>query len=181
MKVRQALNQTIIVWLALSVSSSLGACQLLKGGKIGAGGSGKSSAATAGGADAKNAALLNGAWQVSYALNGETQSAHMTLNPGAGGFEGTGTDDSNGTNFIIDTGFLASNTVGFHKRYHVDENPNLAPIVYDGTFEVVSNPAYKGPYMHGSYKVDAGNGPAAGAGRLGRSESGRPGSQWRSQ
>jgi len=163
MRVSQALKQSIILLMLLAFASSLTGCQLLKGSKPGAGKAGSASTAAGGGARrsaAPGSSLIMGDWQVSYAVNGETQSAHMTFKAVGDGFEGTGTDDANGQNFVIDTGFISGNSVGFHKRYHVDENPNLPPIVYDGTFEMVSNDAYKGPYMHGSYKLSKGDGPA---------------------
>ncbi|MBU6453631.1 MAG: hypothetical protein KGS72_17765 [Cyanobacteria bacterium REEB67] len=157
---RRSIGQFTIKSLALglttlALSSTLSGCQLLKTTKPGQAGG-----AAAGGAKSNsNMALIAGTWQISYAVGGEVQSAHMTVAPNAIGFEGTGTDDSTGQNFVIDSGFLAGNKIGFHKRYHVDENPNLPPLVYDGTFEVVSNAAYKGPYMKGNYKLDKVEGP----------------------
>jgi hypothetical protein len=159
MKVSQALNQSIMLLLVLAIASSLTGCQFLGKGKGGAGGP-KGGAPTTGIASV-GAKLIEGAWQISYSVAGETQSAHMTVTTNPGGFDGTGTDDSDGKNFVIDSGFLSGNSVGFHKRYHVDENPNLPPIVYNGTFEVVSNPTYKGPYMHGNYTLDQGGGQGA--------------------
>ena len=152
MRVSQALKQSIIVSSVMVIVSSLAGCQLLKPGKAGPSKGGASQ--TNGGPATPSNSPLIGAWQVSYAVNGDTQSAHLTLTPCAGGFEGTGSDDSNNQNFVIDSGFVSGKSVGFHKRYHVDENPNLPPIVYDGTFEMVANQAYKGPYMHGTYKLD---------------------------
>jgi hypothetical protein len=136
----------------------LSGCQLLKTSKPGQstnkGGNGGN-----GGKGSPMMSQIAGTWQISFAFGEETRSSHMTLSPNATGFEGTGTDDSDGTSFVIDSGFLAGNKIGFHKRYHVDENPNLPPLVYDGTFEMVSNAAYKGPYMKGSYKLDKLEGP----------------------
>jgi hypothetical protein len=154
MRFSQALSQSIMLLLVMAIVTSLAGCQFLgkKGGKSGGNGARTSSG------NNPNAKLLLGSWQVSYAVNGDTRSSHMTLTPAPGGFEGTGTDDTDGGNFIVDTGFLAGSTVGFQKRYHVEENPNLPPIVYDGTFEVVANETYKGPYMHGTYKLDKGDG-----------------------
>ena len=157
MRFNQAVSQSIMLILVFAIVSSLAGCQFLPKGK-----GGKPTAKAGAGQAPPNAnpgaKLLAGDWQVSYALSGDTQSAHMTITPSTGSFEGTGTDDANGNNFVVDSGFLSGTAIGFHKRYHVDENPNLPPIVYDGTFEVVSNDAYKGPYMHGKYKVDKGDG-----------------------
>ncbi|MBS1993648.1 MAG: hypothetical protein JSS83_24200 [Cyanobacteria bacterium SZAS LIN-3] len=154
MRVSQAFSQSLKMLMVIAICASTTGCQYLKLGKTPP--ATKPGPQT--GATSPAAAQIGGNWQVSYAVNGETRSAHMTINPSSGGFEGTGNDDADGQNFVIDTGFIAGNTIGFHKRYHVDENPNLPPIVYDGTFEMVSNPSYKGPYMHGTYKLDPGNG-----------------------
>ena len=80
----------------------------------------------------------------------------MVLAQNGNKFEGTGTDDKDGQPFVIDSGLQAGKAVSFHKRYHVDENPNLPPIVYQGNFETVNTPAYSGPYMSGTYKLSKG-------------------------
>jgi hypothetical protein len=160
MRLPQALNQSIYLLLVVAILSTLAAstlagCNLI--GKKGAGGA-KGGAHSTTAANSSNVKALMGQWQISYAVNGDTQSAHVTLTPSPGGFEGTGTDDNNNGPFIVDSGFMAGNSVGFHKRYHVEENPNLPPIVYDGTFEMVTNDTYKGPYMHGNYKLERADG-----------------------
>jgi hypothetical protein len=153
MRFSQALNQSIMLLLVFALASSLAACQFL-GKSKGKGGSQAHSGTSAAPANSP----LMGQWRVSYSVNGDTLSAHVTFTPNSGGFEGTGTDDSNNQNFVVDDGFISGKSIGFHKRYHVDENPNLPPIVYDGTFEMVSNPTYKGPYMHGTYKLSRSDG-----------------------
>jgi hypothetical protein len=131
---------------------SLSACQSVKipsGGNSGAAGTGTTATAPQGGPIAGN-------WQVSYSVSGETQSAHMTLAQSGNKFEGSGTDDKDGQTFVIDSGLFSGKSVIFHKRYHVDENPNLPPIVYQGTFEMANTPTYSGPYMNGTYKLNKG-------------------------
>jgi hypothetical protein len=141
----------VVSVLAIASATGLSGCQLTKTSK------GVVPTTPLAGGQAKGASVgqIPGAWQISYSVNGETQSAHVTFTPSSTGFEGTGTDDSDGKAFVVDTGFMAGKSIGFHKRYHVDENPNLPPIVYDGTYEMVSNDAYKGPYMKGTYKLES--------------------------
>ena len=156
MRVSQALNQSISLCMVLAVCASITGCQFLKMGKGGAkpGGSGQAT----GGAPTASAAQIAGTWQVSYSVGGETRSAHMTFNPTPAGFDGNGTDDADGQAFVVDTGFVAGNTIGFHKRYHVDENPNLPPIEYNGTFDMAAPDNNKQPYMKGTYRLDKGGG-----------------------
>jgi len=94
-----------------------------------------------------------GNWQISYSVGGETRSAHMNISQNGASFQGLGTDDSDQQNFVIDAGAINGKSIRFHKRYHVDENPNLPPIVYTGNFEMTKGADYSGPYMSGTYKV----------------------------
>lgn len=145
---------TFIVLAILSVSSlmSLSACQSVKiapGGQNQPSGSGHVDTQPKG-----QPGPLSNTWQVSYSVNGETRSSHMTLVQNGTQFEGSGTDDENATPFVVDSGVFSGNSVLFHKRYHVDENPNLPPIIYQGKFEMANSPNYSGPYMSGSYKFN---------------------------
>jgi len=151
MRVSQALNQSILICMVTILCSGMTGCQYLK---IGKGGGKAGTPATSGGAPTTSAAQIAGTWQVSFSVGGETRSAHMTFNPTPAGFDGTGVDDADGQNFVIDTGFVSGNTIGFHKRYHVDENPNLPPIEYNGTFDMASPANNKQPYMKGTYRLD---------------------------
>lgn len=99
---------------------------------------------------------ISGPWQVSYVVNGETLSAHLNINQTGNTFQGTGTDDKDGQAFVIDKGQISGSNIGFNKRYHVEENPNLPPIVYQGAYKVAKTQAYSGPYMSGSYKLTKG-------------------------
>ncbi|MBK9282328.1 MAG: hypothetical protein IPM93_29600 [Candidatus Obscuribacter sp.] len=99
---------------------------------------------------------MSGPWQVSYEVGGEPKSAHMTLNQTGATFQGTGTDDHDSQNFVIDKGSIAGTSITFHKRYHVDENPNLPPIIYQGTFEMAKTETYSGPYASGTYSLTKG-------------------------
>ena len=156
MRVSQALNQTILICMVITLCSGMTGCQYLKLGK---GGAKPGATATGGTAPTTSAAQIAGTWQISYSVGGETRSAHMTFNPTPAGFDGTGIDDDHeGQNFVIDTGFVSGNTIGFHKRYHVDENPNLPPIEYNGTFDMASAANNKQPYMKGTYRLDKGGG-----------------------
>jgi hypothetical protein len=94
-----------------------------------------------------------GNWQVSYSVGGDTQSAHMNISQSGTSFQGVGVDDSTQGNFVIDAGVINGKSITFHKRYHVDENPNLPPIIYIGSFEMAKTAEYSGPYMSGTYKA----------------------------
>lgn len=109
---------------------------------------------TTGGANAAADTPVAGNWQVSYSVGGETQSAHMNISQNGTSFQGVGVDDSTQGNFVIDAGVINGKSITFHKRYHVDENPNLPPIIYIGSFEMAKTAQYSGPYMSGTYKVN---------------------------
>lgn len=108
----------------------------------------------AGGVNAAADTPVAGNWQVSYSVGGETQSAHMNISQNGNSFQGVGVDDSTQGNFVIDAGVINGKSITFHKRYHVDENPNLPPIIYIGSFEMAKTAQYSGPYMSGTYKVN---------------------------
>lgn len=107
-----------------------------------------------GGVNAAADTPVAGNWQVSYSVGGETQSAHMNISQNGTSFQGVGVDDSTQGNFVIDAGVINGKSITFHKRYHVDENPNLPPIIYIGSFEMAKTAQYSGPYMSGTYKVN---------------------------
>ncbi|MDP3507399.1 MAG: hypothetical protein Q8T09_05375 [Candidatus Melainabacteria bacterium] len=107
-----------------------------------------------GGGNAAAAIPVAGNWQVSYSVGGETQSAHMNISQSGNSFQGVGVDDSTQGNFVIDAGVINGKSITFHKRYHVEENPNLPPIIYIGSFEMAKTAEYSGPYMSGTYKVN---------------------------
>lgn len=109
---------------------------------------------SAGGTNAASSTPVAGNWQVSFSVGGDTQSAHMNISQSGNSFQGVGVDDSTQTNFVIDAGVINGKSVTFHKRYHVDENPNLPPIIYIGSFEMAKTADYSGPYMSGTYKVN---------------------------
>jgi len=109
---------------------------------------------SAGGTNAASNTPVAGNWQVSFSVGGDTQSAHMNISQSGNSFQGVGVDDSTQTNFVIDAGVINGKSVTFHKRYHVDENPNLPPIIYIGSFEMAKTADYSGPYMSGTYKVN---------------------------
>ncbi|MBK9206456.1 MAG: hypothetical protein IPL73_29395 [Candidatus Obscuribacter sp.] len=118
--------------LGLSLIFCLSGCQTIKiGGKANPGQTGQTSS---GNAD------VSGPWQISFEVNKEPMSAHINLQQSGNSFQGTGTDDKDNQNFVIDAGVLNGKSLRFHKRYHVDENPNLPPIVYTGVFDVVNTP-----------------------------------------
>lgn len=106
-----------------------------------------------GGVNAAADTPVAGNWQVSYSVGGETQSAHMNISQNGTSFQGVGVDDSTQGNFVIDAGVINGKSITFHKRYHVDENPNLPPIIYIGSFEMARTAQYSGPYMSGTYKA----------------------------
>jgi hypothetical protein len=138
------------LFLALLLLPGLSACQSIKLDSTGKNQPGKGASSTVG-------AKLAGNWQVSWELNGQTNSSHMSLAQDGTGFQGKGTEDNNKQDFVIDTGLITGNNITFHKRYHVEENPNLAPIVYQGTFQELSTAEYTGPYLSGTYQVTKGN------------------------
>lgn len=94
---------------------------------------------------------VSGPWQISFEVNKVPMSAHINLQQSGNSFQGTGTDDKDSQNFVIDSGVINGKSLRFHKRYNVEENPNLPPIVYTGVFDVVSTPEYSGPYISGNY------------------------------
>lgn len=138
-------------------SLSLTGCQTIKldGNKGGTQQSGTTGASNA-------AASLDGAWQVSYEYNGQPMSCHIKLTQNGSGFSGTGVDDHNQQAFVIDSGLITGNSILFHKRYHVNENPNLPPIIYQGNFQMMSAAEYTGPYMSGTYELTKGGKPVSG-------------------
>lgn len=141
---RFRLRQAMAVLLIGSACAALSACQTVKL-------SGQSGSPTAGAAKPIDTPVA-GNWQISYSVGAETQSAHVNLSQSQNSFQGVGSDDSSQTNFVIDSGTINGKSITFHKRYHVEENPNLPPIVYIGSFEMVKTPEYSGPYMSGTYK-----------------------------
>ena len=106
-----------------------------------------------GGGNASASTPVAGNWQVSYSVGSETQSAHMNISQSGNSFQGVGVDDSTQGNFVIDAGVINGKSITFHKRYHVEENPNLPPIIYIGSFEMAKTAEYSGPYMSGTYKA----------------------------
>jgi hypothetical protein len=123
---------------------------------------------------------ISGPWQVSYEVNGETLSAHLNLNQNGNNFSGTGTDDKDGQTFVVDKGVISGTAVSFNKRYHVEENPNLPPIVYQGNYEMAHTQAYSGQYMSGSYKLAKSGPPIQGKWDAAR-ENGPPAEQAQQQ
>jgi len=145
LRLRQKLKPVLVVFFCFS-SMMLTSCQTVKlSGQAGQ---------TTGSINkaAETDTPVAGNWQVSYSVGGETRSAHMNISQNGATFQGLGIDDSDQQNFVIDAGSLNGKSVSFHKRYHVDENPNLPPIVYTGTFEMAKGADYTGPYMSGTYK-----------------------------
>ncbi len=143
--------------LMTASSLSLTGCQSIKldGGK------GTPQQTAAPGANS-TAANLDGAWQISYEYNGQPMSCHIKLTQNGSGFSGTGVDDHNQQAFVIDSGLITGNSILFHKRYHVNENPNLPPIIYQGNFQMMSAAEYTGPYMSGTYELTKGGKPISG-------------------
>ncbi|CAN5231032.1 hypothetical protein BH11CYA1_BH11CYA1_29050 [soil metagenome] len=141
---RQALlSLTAITLTALTLAS----CQTIKIPT-------SSGQTSPGGSTAGASTPVAGNWQVSFSVGGDTQSAHMNISQNGTSFQGIGVDDSTQTNFVIDAGSINGKSITFHKRYHVDENPNLPPIIYIGSFEMAKTADYSGPYMSGTYKVN---------------------------
>jgi len=142
---RIALLSLTIIMSSVSVLTLTG-CQTVK--------ISPTSSQPSGGANAAADTPVAGNWQVSYSVGGETQSAHMNISQSGTSFQGVGVDDSTQGNFVIDAGVINGQSITFHKRYHVDENPNLPPIIYIGSFEMAKTAQYSGPYMSGTYKVN---------------------------
>jgi hypothetical protein len=142
---RIALLSLTIIMSSVSVLTLTG-CQTVK--------ISPTSSQPSGGTNAAADTPVAGNWQVSYSVGGETQSAHMNISQNGTSFQGVGVDDSTQGNFVIDAGVINGKSITFHKRYHVEENPNLPPIIYIGSFEMAKTAQYTGPYMSGTYKVN---------------------------
>ena len=143
----------MLISLSLCLIPLLSACQTIKlSDKAGAGSTSTASSGQGGGA-AQTSTDVSGPWQISYEVNQEPRSAHLNLVQTGNTFEGTGTDDHDGQNFVVSKGVITGNHISFHKRYHVDENPNLPPIIYQGSFEMAKTETYSGPYMSGTYNL----------------------------
>lgn len=136
------LRQATAVLLLTTAACGLSGCQTVK----------LSGTPTTPASNAQTDTPVAGNWQVSYSVGGDTQSAHMNISQSQNSFQGVGVDDSTQSNFVIDAGTINGKSISFHKRYHVEENPNLPPIVYLGSFEMAKTPEYSGPYMSGTYK-----------------------------
>ncbi len=65
-------------------------------------------------------------------------------------FHGDGKDDKTDQSFKVEKGTISGTNISFLKNY-VDGKS--VPVVYKGEFQIVDDPTYKGPYLHGDFQV----------------------------
>jgi hypothetical protein len=93
---------------------------------------------------------LSGTWKIGFLFGTKNYTSTINLTQDGNSFHGTGTDDDSNLAFAIEQGTINGQQVSFIKTYSDGKHQ---AIEYDGTFQVVNDPNYSGPYMSGEYQL----------------------------
>ncbi|HEY9677522.1 MAG TPA: hypothetical protein V6C76_05910 [Drouetiella sp.] len=89
-----------------------------------------------------------GDWNVGFQFETRTLNSKFHIEQNGQKFSGTGTDDQDGTQFVIENGTINNGQVKFFKKYQ-----GHPPIEYSGKIEIQDDESFHGPYMSGDYST----------------------------
>jgi hypothetical protein len=154
------LSSFTTVLLTLTLVVALAGCQKVSLSSIPGMPGSKTEPATKGGTEPQPAATatppaapLEGYWTIAFKFGDNVSKASLQIHQEGNQLSGSGTDEDSNRAFNI-TGTVDGQTVKFEKQYEVPDSKVQVPAVqYDGTYEMVNEKDYQGPYMHGQYST----------------------------
>jgi hypothetical protein len=101
---------------------------------------------------AKDPVKLSGQWKMGYLYGTKNFTSTVNFNQNGNSFTGNGSDDESNLAFSIAEGTISGQQIAFMKKY--DDGKHL-PVQYGGSFQIVNDASYQGPYLSGEYQVAA--------------------------
>jgi hypothetical protein len=98
----------------------------------------------------KDPVKLDGHWKVGFLYGTKNYTSTINLTQNGSAFHGTGADDDSNLPFSIEQGTITGQQISFIKQYTDGKHQ---PVQYDGSFQMVNDPNYSGPYLSGEYQL----------------------------
>ena len=102
---------------------------------------------------------LTGHWKMGFLYGTKNFTSTIDLTQDNNSFHGTGTDDDSNLAFSVEQGTISGQQISFIKLYSDGKHQ---PVQYGGSFQIVNDPNYSGPYLSGEYELASHGKPISG-------------------